>query len=452
VSQDSSYDIVICGAGIAGIAVAYYLSTVQGISNILLVDKRPVMTLTSDKSGECYRNWWSHPTMTQLINHSIDLMDEMALQSNNFFHLNRQGYAYVSEKPQSAQLEHFVNLPVGNIRIHDNVSSSDYQPTQNYDGDLTGADVLQNRNLFEQYFPHLSDAIDTLIHVRRAGWLSAQQLGAYMLEAARAGGLQEIRGKVSNIEVDSDGISAIIIQQESEQKRIETRTFVNATGPYANHIAAMMGESLPIYNILHQKVVFQDIHGIVPRNAPFTIYLDEQFLDWSDEERNFLQDNPEDQWLLEKFPGGLHIRPEGGADSNWIKLGWAFNNIKEEAPSDEPQLPQSFPDIVVRGATRMIPDLKKYINQIPTPIMYDGGFYTRTEENMPIISPMNTKGAYVIGALSGFGIMAACAAGDTLALQIVGNEIDSYASQFLLSRYDNPDYLSDALTYASGEL
>lgn len=449
-SENSSYDIVICGSGIAGIATAYYLSTVQGIHNILLVDKRAPMSLTSDKSGECYRNWWPHPAMAQLVNRSIDLMDDMARESNNFFNLNRQGYAYVSQKRDNPQLAHFANLPVGGIRLHEN-DSSDYQREQSYDGTLIGADVLQTRNLLEQHFPHLNANINSLIHVRRAGWLSAQQLGAYMLEKIRANGIQEMRGTVQQIETDSQGVSAIIIETENTQQRIETRTFVNAAGPYINHIAALLDESLPVYNVLHQKIVFQDIHAIVPRNAPFTIYLDEQTLDWSEDEREFLRDDPETQWMLEKFPGGLHVRPEGGAESNWIKLGWAFNQSKEN-PVDEPHLPESFVDVVVRGATRMIPDLQKYVNQIPTPIMYDGGFYTRTEENMPIISPMQTNGAYVLGALSGFGIMAACAAAELLSKQIVGNKLPDTAAQFLLSRYENPDYLKEALAYASGEL
>ncbi|MFP3853408.1 MAG: FAD-dependent oxidoreductase, partial [Anaerolineales bacterium] len=48
--------IVICGAGIAGISTAYHLAVEHGISEILLVDERPPLSLTSDKSTECYRN------------------------------------------------------------------------------------------------------------------------------------------------------------------------------------------------------------------------------------------------------------------------------------------------------------------------------------------------------------------------------------------------------------
>ena len=93
------FDVVICGAGIAGIATAYYLATEHNIENILLIDKRPALTFTSDKSGSNYRNWWPHPSMMELSNLSIDLMEEIANKHNNFFHINRNGYAYFSQEP-----------------------------------------------------------------------------------------------------------------------------------------------------------------------------------------------------------------------------------------------------------------------------------------------------------------------------------------------------------------
>jgi hypothetical protein len=43
-------DIVICGAGIAGVATAYQLAVVHGVKNVVIVDPLPPLTLTSDKS------------------------------------------------------------------------------------------------------------------------------------------------------------------------------------------------------------------------------------------------------------------------------------------------------------------------------------------------------------------------------------------------------------------
>ena len=86
--------VVICGAGIAGISAAYHLTVRRGLEGVVLVDERPPLTLTSDKSTECYRNWWPGPgdAMVSLMNRSIDLMEELARESDNAFHLNRRGY------------------------------------------------------------------------------------------------------------------------------------------------------------------------------------------------------------------------------------------------------------------------------------------------------------------------------------------------------------------------
>jgi glycine/D-amino acid oxidase-like deaminating enzyme len=43
-------DVVICGAGIAGVSAAYQLAVRHGVRNVVLVDERPPLTLTSDKS------------------------------------------------------------------------------------------------------------------------------------------------------------------------------------------------------------------------------------------------------------------------------------------------------------------------------------------------------------------------------------------------------------------
>ena len=56
-----SADVVICGAGIAGVSAAYVLSVRFGIRNVVLIDDRAPLTLTSDKSTEAYRNWWPGP-------------------------------------------------------------------------------------------------------------------------------------------------------------------------------------------------------------------------------------------------------------------------------------------------------------------------------------------------------------------------------------------------------
>src|SRR5712692_7297902 len=101
IMTDTTADVVICGAGIAGIATAYQLPVKHGIRKVVLVDERAPLTLTSDKSTECYRNWWPGPgdSMVSLMNRSIDILEELAHDSVNVFNLNRRGYLYATADP-----------------------------------------------------------------------------------------------------------------------------------------------------------------------------------------------------------------------------------------------------------------------------------------------------------------------------------------------------------------
>jgi len=68
-------------------------------------------------------------------------------------------------------------------------------------------------------------------------------------------------------------------------------------------------------------------------------------------------------------------------------------------------------------------------------------YYTKTRKNRPLVGPMGVDGAYVIGGLSGHGIMSACGAGELLAAHVTGEALPSYAPAFALSRYEDGEYM-----------
>ena len=71
----------------------------------------------------------------------------------------------------------------------------------------------------------------------------------------------------------------------------------------------------------------------------------------------------------------------------------------------------------------------------------DGGYYVKTRENRPLIGPVPVEGLYISCAYSGFGVMASCAGGELIARYITGAPLPGYAPAFLLSRYQNPEYI-----------
>ena len=70
----------------------------------------------------------------------------------------------------------------------------------------------------------------------------------------------------------------------------------------------------------------------------------------------------------------------------------------------------------------------------------DGGYYTKTRENRLLAGPLPVEGAYVCGALLGYGLMSSAAAGELLAAHVTKSALPSYAPAFSLARYDDPEY------------
>lgn len=109
----------------------------------------------------------------------------------------------------------------------------------------------------------------------------------------------------------------------------------------------------------------------------------------------------------------------------------------------EPSFPlvfdPAYPEVSLRGLSTALPALAAYFERMPQPSL-DGGYYTKTAENRPLIGPLPVEGVYLIGALSGYGLMASCAAGELLAAHVNGDSLPPYAPAFHLERYQDPAY------------
>ncbi len=444
-------EILVVGAGIAGIATAYYLCTRYKKASVLLVDSRQPMSFTSAQSGDNYRNWWPHPTMTDFTNYSIDLMEQIASTSSNILAMTRRGYVLATRRQEIDDI--VAGLHVGyqcsgsdSIRIHNKVSATPYIPPDSDDWETAprGVDVMSNQDLIQQTFPSLSREIANVVHIRRAGDISGQQLGQYMLEQIKKAGGKRLTAAVRSIEVDQRFL--VGIESSSGIEKIKADVVVNAAGPFASEVAAMMGVDLPIENVYQQKIAFDDKKGVIPRRLPFSIDLDEFEIDWTEEERELLSEDEETAWLTEWLPGGAHCRPEGGDKGSWVKLGWAFNHDVSDPQHDlanEPQMHPQYPEIVMRAATRLNPSLKAYADEFPARFSHYGGYYPMTRENWPLIGSLGIDGAFIAGALSGFGSMSACAAGAICAASICDGDLPSYASQLSLARYSDKELMTE---------
>jgi len=439
-----SADVVICGAGIAGVAAVYHLAVRRGVKHVVLVDERTPLTLTSDKGTQAYRNWWPGPgdTMVRFMNRSIDLLEELAHESSNCFQLNRRGYVFLTANPDQVprmrqSAAEISALGAGPVREHPGPSPYVPSPPQGLDRVPAGADLVLNRKMIREQFPFVAEDVVGMLHVRRCGWLDTAQLGKWLLAQAQARGVRVLRDRVENVTVASGRIQTIHLLSGDE---ISTGTFVIAAGPYLKQVGAMLGLDLPVFNELHGKMAFEDTSGVVPSDAPLMIWNDPLYLSWTEAERRELAATDETRWLLDEFPAGVHFRPRGDAEKPTLLVIWTYDTKPQEVVWP-PTFDRHFPEVLLRGLARMVPRLSAYFGQ-GSHGHVDGGYYCKTRENRPLIGPLPVGGAYVIGALSGYGVMGSQAAGELLATHVTGGGLPDYTPAFLLERYGDPAYRS----------
>ena len=147
----------------------------------------------------------------------------------------------------------------------------------------------------------------------------------------------------------------------------------------------------------------------------------------------------------------MHLRPWG--DDHLLLLWdyWHADYDVDEPPADAPSFDaELYPEVCLRGLAGFIPGLRAYVDGESERPLIDGGYYTQTPENRPLIGPGGVEGYYVNGAFAGFGLMAAEAAGELCAAHVLGNTLPSYASAFVPARYDDPAYPLEALVAHGG--
>lgn len=398
--------IVVCGAGVAGIATAYYLTKYLPKVEIILIDKNQPLSFTSSKSGENFRDYWPHPCMEALSSRSIDLMKLLKEDyGEEAFSMEFSGYHFVSHDDKTP------------------IFADDNSPKFRKKNE-----VITNPEIIQKNHPYLDRAIKKSVFIKKAGNVDSITMANLMLKVAKSKGLKFCEGEIIDIKKTTD----FTILLKSNQT-IKTDQLIIATGPFINHLANMLDIAFPVWNTLQRKFIIPDPKGVIPSDMPFTIYADSQYLDWSAEESELLKTNEALKWMTEKFPGAIHIKPEPGGR---IKMGWAFSTQKVN-PQWTITPFEYFPQVVLKGASRFIPNLNAYAEQIPTPVIEYGGYYTRTKENWPLVGETEIANAYVVGALAGFGSMTACAVGELCALHLAEKELPNYASYFHPNRQAN---------------
>jgi glycine/D-amino acid oxidase-like deaminating enzyme len=302
-----------------------------------------------------------------------------------------------------------------------------------------GVDIVSGKDGVLKAFPAFDEDVRHVLHIRRAGDLDSYQLSQFMLGRIRASRGTVMRGEV--VDVERNGHFRILLD---DKRFISAETLVVAAGPFVNRVLGFLGERIPVFNALQQKFAFEDVLQAIPPEQPFSVDLDDVTLDWNNEERAMLTEDKQYGVYTGTLPGKVHRRTDAAKGRRSLRLGWAWQNMPVD-PQWSPPLDDVFPEVVLRAAAKLNPALRNYIDKMPATSHHYGGYYTMTEENLPLIGPVQVPGLYVVGALSGFGTMAACAAGETCAKWIAESPLPAYAHALSPARYKDPRLMRELM-------
>lgn len=274
---------------------------------------------------------------------------------------------------------------------------------------------VQGEPAIRAQFPFVTNRVLAMLHVRRAGFMNAMKLGQWLLARARAHGVEVIRDEVTGFSLEGGRLIAVRLGSGAA---IDAGALVVAPGPLLPDWVSRLELDVPLVNELHGKVSFEDTAGVVPRDAPLLI--------WND---------AVDLGPLGVFPPAVHMRPRGPQSLLGV---WTYD-VRVEPATFPPAFPGDYARVVLHGLTVMCPGLSRYIGGAHAAIV-DGGYYCKAPDNRPLVGPTPVEGVYVLGALSGFGIMASQAAAELLSAHLLGRPLPDYAPAFHPSRFHDPAY------------
>src|ERR1700742_353884 len=225
----ASADVVVIGAGIMGLSVAYHLAAEHGIKRVVVVDAGYLCGGASGRNGGGVRAQWSSETNILLMRESLALFREFAERHRINTWFRAGGYLFLARTDETAK-ELTANVELQNrCGVHSE---------------------LLDREGISKIVPELSprgviaasyNAKDAVVFPWPFVWCYA--------ESARALGV-EVRTftRVTGIETRGRSITSVL----TDKGRIDTSVVVNACGAHSPSIARMVGIELPTHPHRHE--------------------------------------------------------------------------------------------------------------------------------------------------------------------------------------------------------
>ena len=348
-------DVVIAGGGIVGSSVAYHL-TEQGCRNVLILERETRQGLGSTgKSMGGVRAQFSTTVNIQMSLYSIPLLAKFEELTGHPSGYRPQGYLFVASSEK-----HLEYLRANRARQ----TELGFERAEL----LEAEDVLR---IVPQLRP---DDVVGGSFCPTDGFVDPYSvMNGFTARALERGARIEKGVEVTAILQDNNGVAGV----ETTRGRVQTRTVVNAAGPWAAQVARTARVDLPV-EPLRRMLVPTEPFPQISHQAPMTVDM----------------------------ATGFHFRPE----ARGLLLAW---NDPEEKPGFKTSFDAAFVEKILMRAVQRIPcfeDLE--VN----PARGWAGLYSMTPDHHAILGPVpQAPGLFLANGFSGHGVMHSPATGRILA-------------------------------------
>jgi sarcosine oxidase subunit beta len=342
-------DIIIIGAGIAGLSIAYEL-LYAGCGKVVVLEKEPLpgMVETAKTTGGI-RFQFSDELNIKLSLIARKRLAKIEEQENWPIDFHKTGYLFLASTD-----EHVKTLKEGQEIQHKLGIPSQF---------LDNSQIRQKLASFS-----LDDVLGGSICPWEGHADPSRVVDYYVRQIKQRGGEIRTRVNVTGIIVNNGAVAGV----ETEDGRIMAATIVNTAGRYASHIASMAGVSVPV--TAHKRHVMVILGGVkLDKSTPLIIDM-------------------ATGWYMKVEAGGSMLI--GGTD----RVG---KPSMEETPD-----PEAF-DVMIEAAIGRVPGLEN-----AGVVRSFAGLRSMSPDDLPVLGEDHrVKGFFHACGFSGHGFMHAPAVG-----------------------------------------
>ena len=351
--------IVIVGAGISGVSIAYHLA-IKGVKDILVIDQGYFTSGATGRCGAGIRQQWQTEMNAIMAKKSMEFFEkaEEILGYDGTVELKQEGYLILATTPEEVK------------QFEKNVAM------QNKLG--IPSKVVSKTEALE-IVPHLNkDAFISATFCKTDGHLNPFKTTEAFYKASLKLGVEfHFYEEVTGFKVEKQKVTHVITDKDT----YETDIIINAAGGYAKEIGTMAGVDIPVYSENHEILATEPVEKI---QGPMVMSFSKNI---------YCQQVPHGAFLM----GRSNPEQEPGHD---VSSSWQF--------LDE--------------MSKTVCDIMPLIGKLNI-VRQWGGSYNMSPDHQPIISRANEiSNFYMACGFSGHGFMLAPMTGLLMSELILGLE------------------------------